>query len=496
MKYENPVSVSGFSDPDVIRAGDDFYMAVSSFNMSPGIPVYRSRNLADWEPVNHVLPRLPFEKFGEVCRDDGAVSPSLAYRNGKFYCLASFPGEGIFVAEADDPCGKWSLLRPLLSGKGFIDPCPVWAHGKCFVVFAFDKNLSGVDSRLAVFETDEELKTPATKYAYVYDGGDWAPLVRNPKFYRRGDNFYILAAAGGRKAGWQIALRSEKIYGPYTGKIIFMQGDGSLSGPCGGSLVDLGEGFAYVHSAYMGAYGPSLCVQPVEWADGWPIPGERKGQFGQPVLSWECPALPASEGGGDPGDEFEGERLSPKWQTPANLRSGVYSLKNGLRLNCVEYGGKQLFGLPQIFMQNLPYLNFSVKCKCRLNLLNDGDEAGFTVFGEEYSYICVVRSGGRNYLEIREGGKGKEEDETLCRSQPYDENYVTFQISAKHEEPFGIAVKYTFGGSAFTRKFYPSPLCGGGAKLGLYARSAGPSQGSVTFKFFRVTCTDNRVSVK
>ena len=162
MEYKNPVICGDFPDPDVIRVGEDFYMVSSSFNYSPAVPVLHSKNLVEWEIINYVLSGLPFEKFDKVRHGEGAWAPSLRYHGGKFYCLIPFPDEGIYVAETDDIYGKWSLLRPLLVGAGYEDPCPIWENGKCYVAFAFVKSRIGFNSRIAVFETDEELKTPAT----------------------------------------------------------------------------------------------------------------------------------------------------------------------------------------------------------------------------------------------------------------------------------------------------------------------------------------------
>ena len=66
MQYKNPVIFGDFSDPDVIRVGDDFYMVASSFNHVPAVPVLHSKNLVEWEIINYVADRLPFEKFNEV----------------------------------------------------------------------------------------------------------------------------------------------------------------------------------------------------------------------------------------------------------------------------------------------------------------------------------------------------------------------------------------------------------------------------------------------
>ena len=499
MKYENPVLLSDYSDPDVIRVGDDFYMVASSFNHVPGVPVLHSKSLVEWEIINYVLDALPFEKHGEVCHGQGAWAPSLRYHNGKFYCLIPFPDDGIFVAETADPYGKWSLLRPLLTGAGYEDPCPIWADGKCYVVFAFVKSRIGFNSRLAVFEADEGLKTVKGDYKIIYDGRDLAPKIEGPKIYRHGKHFYILAPAGGVKTGWQVALRSEKIYGDWETKIILTQGETAVNGPHQGALIDLddaGEKWAFMHFQDMGAYGRVVHLQPAVWENGWIICGKADGDglAGTPVAGGEYPVDIFTGAKINPSDEFDGDRLSFVWQTPANRREEWFSFKRGLKLNCCRFEKSALSDLPQLIMQKVQYKNFAVNSKCKLNLVNDGDEVGFTVFGKSYSYVCVVRRDGQNFLEIRKGEIGGEEDETLAKSQPYDEGSVTFKLSAKYESPNLLTYKFSFGGSAFTHKFYAEAGVWTGAKIGVYARgNVEKGKGSATFKYFRVTCTDNRV---
>lgn len=499
MQYTNPVILSDYSDPDVIRVGDDFYMVASSFNHVPGVPVLHSKNLVEWEIINHVLTSIPFIGYDKVKHGCGAWAPSLRYHAGKFYCLIPFPDEGIYVSEAVDPYGEWSLLRPLVEGAGYEDPCPIWADGKCYVVFAFVKSRIGFNSQLAVFETDGELKTPAKRYTVIYDGHDISPKIEGPKFYRRGKYFYILAPAGGVKTGWQVALRSERIYGPYETKIILTQGDSPVNGPHQGALIDLddgGERWAFMHFQDRGPFGRVVHLQPAVWKDGWVYAGEVKDENlpGSPVSGGEYPVDIQTGAKIEPSDEFDGVKLSPVWQTPANMQEEWFSLKRGgLRLNCAEYASQALSDLPQLFMQKVYYKNFAIKTKCKLCLAEDGDETGFAVFGKEYVYACVVRRGGRNYIEIRKGGIGGEEDETLALSQPYDDDYITFQLSAKYEETDKLACKFTFGGSAFTRKFYAERGIWVGAKTGIYARSAAKSKGYATYRYYRVTCTDNRV---
>lgn len=55
MKYRNPI-LSGFHpDPSICRAGEDFYLVTSTFEFYPGVPVYHSRNLVDWELLGYCM---------------------------------------------------------------------------------------------------------------------------------------------------------------------------------------------------------------------------------------------------------------------------------------------------------------------------------------------------------------------------------------------------------------------------------------------------------
>ncbi len=493
MKYTNPVIQADYSDPDVIRVGDDFFMVASSFNHVPGVPVLHSKNLVQWRLVNYVFDEIPFAGYDKVKHGSGAWAPSIRYRDGRYYCLIPFPDEGIFVSETDDPFGEWSPLRPLLTGSGYEDPCPIWDNGRCYVVFAFAKSRAGFNSELAVFETDELLQRRAYSYKKVFDGHAVCPKIEGPKFLKLGGYYYITAPCGGVTSGWQVALRSRDIYGPYESKVILAQGDSDVNGPHQGALVDVdGVNWAFVHFQDMGAYGRVVHLQPVSWVDGWPLCGATDGEIsGEPVTEGEYPVDCVTDFTLDPDDGFDGEGLSLKWQTPANKGLDWYSMRRGLRLNCIPCESNSLGDMPNLFMQKIPYLNFTVKTKCRLDLINDGDETGFVMFGKSYAYICVVRKNGRNYLEIRKGSVGGGADETLCQSQPYDEPYVTFQLSARYEERHRLTYRFTFGGSAFTHKFYASRGSWTGAKMGIYAHSE-TFGGSATFKFFRVTCTDGK----
>ena len=86
--YKNPILHSDYSDPDVTRAGDDYYMTASSFNAAPGLPILHSKDLVNWELINYALPKqVPVEHFNTPQHGNGVWAPSIRYHNNEFYIL-------------------------------------------------------------------------------------------------------------------------------------------------------------------------------------------------------------------------------------------------------------------------------------------------------------------------------------------------------------------------------------------------------------------------
>jgi beta-xylosidase len=114
--YQNPIIYADYSDPDVIRVGDEFYMTASSFNCTPGLPILHSRDLVNWQLINHAVKNLPDSHYGEVQAGCGIWAPAIRFHDGKFWITFATPDEGIFVTTAADPAGQCSPVG---------DPCPI-----------------------------------------------------------------------------------------------------------------------------------------------------------------------------------------------------------------------------------------------------------------------------------------------------------------------------------------------------------------------------------
>src|SRR5687768_15467008 len=107
--YKNPILHSDYSDPDVCRVGEDFYMVSSSFNAVPGLPVLHSSDLVNWRIIGHALKRQkPFEHFEKPQHGNGVWAPAIRFHGGEFYLYYPDPDFGIYLTKAKDPAGPWS----------------------------------------------------------------------------------------------------------------------------------------------------------------------------------------------------------------------------------------------------------------------------------------------------------------------------------------------------------------------------------------------------
>ena len=109
MIYRNPVIPGFYPDPSVCRVGPDFYLVTSSFEYYPGVPVFKSRDLVQWEQIGHCLTR-PEQLPLEGARSSGGIyAPTIRYHDGRFYMVTTnVTDRGHFYVWTDDPAGEWS----------------------------------------------------------------------------------------------------------------------------------------------------------------------------------------------------------------------------------------------------------------------------------------------------------------------------------------------------------------------------------------------------
>lgn len=398
--YTNPVLYADYSDPDVIRVGEDFYMTVSSFNCTPGLPILHSKDLVNWEIVNYALEKqIPEDVFNKPQHSKGVWAPSIRYHNNEFYIYWGDPDFGVYMIKTNDVYGKWSKPILVLEGKGIIDPCPLWDGENTYLVHAWAGSRAGINSMLTMRTMNAEGTKVLDDGKNVFDGHENHHTVEGPKLYKKGDYYYILTPAGGVETGWQLALRSKNIYGPYEEKIVLEQGSTTINGPHQGAWVASADGTSwFVHFQDQAVYGRVLWVTPMVWKDNWPAMGKDLdgNGVGEPILTYEKPVHGMPLASPQESDEFNDGKPGLQWQWYANASvkwSAQIPGTDYLRLFAISKKEEpNLWNVPNLLLQKLPAPNFKTTTKVTLTTEwnTPGKTAGLIMMGQSYAYIGIA----------------------------------------------------------------------------------------------------------
>lgn len=406
-KYKNPILHADYSDPDVCRVGDDYYMTASSFASVPGLPILHSRDLVNWKLIGHAIERLePQDVFSSVQHGNGVWAPSIRFHKGEFYIYWGDPDYGIYMVKTKDPAGKWSKAVLVKPGKGLIDPCPLWDEdGRAYVAHAYAGSRAGIKSILAIFEMNAEGTKAITPSRTIYDGHADDPTIEGAKFHKRNGEYYIFAPAGGVATGWQVVMKSGNVYGPYERKVVLAQGKTPINGPHQGAWVDTPEGENwFFHFQDKGAYGRIVHLQPMIWKDnGFPVIGIDKDNdgIGEPVLEYKKPKISGNYPKQTPAesDEFSTNELGLQWQWHANPTewwSFSDSQKGILTLFSVPIpeNYKNLWDVPNLLLQKFPSDKFTstVKFSFKPDERFVGERAGLLVMGMDYAMLSIEKT--------------------------------------------------------------------------------------------------------
>lgn len=496
--YANPILFADYSDPDVIRFGDYFYLTASSFQYTPGLPILRSTNLVDWELLTYALPRIPQERYALPQLSQGVWAPSMRVHDGHVWIFYGMPDEGIFAVQAEQPEGPWSEPILIREGKGLIDPCPHWDKaGNAWVVHAYAKSRIGFKSVLGCFQFMAAGQPMEGVDRLIFDGEATQLTIEGPKVHERNGYLYIFAPAGGVKTGWQTVLRGRSVWGPFEERVVMDQGSTEINGPHQGAWV---EGYAgedwFVHFQDRGAYGRITHLQPMRWENDWPIIGNAApgATRGEPVLVHALPSArlpqlqPLSLQASDP---FAGDELGLQWQWYGNPPKQAWSFDGGLRLAAQNADRNPAFSLwnkPNVLTQKLICPACEVAVDLDAQALADGNTAGLALLGAAYMALRVRREAGVCTLELVQAAEAGAEEllQTLELKEPACR--LSLRIVEVDGQPLA-RFGYTACGEEhyFDETFVPRENTWTGVKPALFAISReGAAEGSALFSDFRV----------
>jgi beta-xylosidase len=466
-KYKNPVLHADYSDPDVCRAGDDYFMTASSFNCIPGLPVLHSKDLVNWRLIGHAIRQLePAGHFSVPQHGNGVWAPSIRFHNGEFYIYYGDPDFGIYMTKTKNPAGEWEKPVLVKEGKGLIDACPFWdGDGQVYLVHAYAGSRAGIKSILAITRLTPDGTKTAGVSKTVYDGHEQDETIEGPKLYKRNGYYYIFAPAGGVATGWQTVLRSKNIFGPYERKVVMKQGNTQINGPHQGAWVDTetGEDW-FIHFQDAGAYGRIIHLQPVTWQNDFPVIGEdRDGDgCGEPVSVWKKPNVRKTYPVENPAesDEFNSNEPGLQWQWHANPQDwwyftnqekgylSLYSVFTPFNPDIQRYGN--LWDVPNLLLQKLPADEFTATTKLTFkpNRKIKNERCGLVIMGIDYALLSLEYTGEGFVLSQNEcTGAEKGGQETVHHSVNLTDSTVYLRVKVEKN------ATCQFGYSADGRKF-------------------------------------------
>ncbi|GGA96288.1 glycoside hydrolase family 43 protein [Mucilaginibacter rubeus] len=402
--YKNPILNADYSDPDVIRVGDSFYMVCSDFHFM-GMPVLKSTDLVNWKIIGQVYNRLDIdpkystmEKYGS-----GSWAPSLRFHNGRFYVYFCTPDEGLYMSSAKDPAGKWDALTEVKRTGGWEDPCPFWdTDGQAYL----GHSRLGAGP-IVIHKMSADGKHLLDSGKTVYEG----PVAEGTKIYKRDNYYYIIIPEGGVATGYETALRSTSIYGPYERKVVLEQGKTRVNGPHQGGLIDLPTGESwFVHFRDAGAIGRVTYLEPVSWKDGWPLMGiDNDGNgIGEPVDTYKKPRMVSKNAPYfiQTSDEFNTTKLGFQWQWNHNPENDYWSLfKNKGYLSLTAMQAADNKHARNTLTQKLMGSKGLVTVKVNIGKFELCQRAGLALTGNYVHEIGVMKTDSGNFVYADNNGK-------------------------------------------------------------------------------------------
>lgn len=224
---KNPI-LTGFNpDPCICRKGDDFYIAVSSFEWLPGIPIYHSKDLKHWELYTHVLTLNSQVELRKLPSAKGVWAPCLTYceEEDSFYVIygvmnsmnARYFDVDNYLIKAKDIRGPWT--EPVyLHSAGFDASILHDDDGRKYIVSLEWETREGYEKPgvICVAEYDAKNKCLKEYPKRVYNGGTDRGCIEAPHLTKRGEYYYLMCAEGGTGYNHCVTMaRSKSPYGPF-----------------------------------------------------------------------------------------------------------------------------------------------------------------------------------------------------------------------------------------------------------------------------------------
>lgn len=502
--YQNPIIAGFYPDPSIVRVDNSYYMVHSSFAWYPGVPIFRSEDLVNWEKLGHVLTTPTQLQLEGRQVSEGIFAPTLRYHEGLFYMITTgVHAGGNFFVTAADPAGPWS--EPVfLPEVGGIDP-DIFFDDDGRVYIAHNDGPEGEPlyeghRALWLWEFDMETQKVIPPGRLIVDGGvdiSQEPIwIEAPHIFKHNDWYYLTAAEGGTGPEHsQVIFRSRSLEEPFeafAGNPILTQRDlpadrdNPITSAGHADFVQTPEGEWWAVFLATRAYdehyhntGRETFLLPVRWEDDWPIildpetpiPYRHPLPKGAKALSIQ----PPTTGNFTWRDDFDGSVLAPQWSKLRISDRQWHRLEGGRMTLTARATTLAEKSQPSFLARRQAHTTFSASTQMQLPLATSMS-AGLAAFqNETHHYYMGVRRSEQGYQVFLERAEGGSPEEIAIRDLPDaqhlilevegDRGSISFYFRLPGEERRALAEN-------LDGKVLSTSVAGGfvGAHLGLYAR--------------------------
>lgn len=411
--FYNPILPGWYSDPSICRKGEDYFLVTSTFSYWPGIPIFHSKNMVNWEQIGHVLTRETQLQLNNQKTSEGLFAPAISYNsnNETFYMVVTNIRTGNFFVKTKDPFGEWS--EPIwLPEVGGIDPSFFFDDdGKAYILNNGEPDMpSQYDGHRAIWIQEFNVATDSTigPRKVLINGGinfEEKPIwIEGPHMYKINGKYYLMCAEGGTSLNHsEVILRGDSPMGSFTAwnknPILTQRNlNANRENPvtCAGHAdlleTPTGEWWATflacrpVKDNYENL-GRETFLMPVRWSED-SFPYITKENEAIPLVVKAPYAIennPVTYGNFEKTDEFESDSLGMEWislRASVNKYYSLSAMKGYLALQCTEASAKET-NVPAFIARRMQHHNFEVNTKIHFTPANVSEKAGVLLYKDE-----------------------------------------------------------------------------------------------------------------
>ena len=458
--FTNPLFYDEFSDPDILRVGDDYYLAGTTMHTVPGLVILHSKDLVNWENISYCFDRFDFDddafslKNHQEIYGQGIWAPAIRYANGQFYVFTNINGKGLQCYTAKDIRGPWQHHN--MQGRIYDLSVLFDDDGKIYAIHGYG------EVKCTELKPDMSGPVEGTERTIIPEGN---AVGEGHHIYKIGGMYYLISTDY-MPNGRTLCSRSKSIWGPYEtititadetfgyhaapltqvprGEKYRIGQDGTKFGipqvdkdatACtnihqGGIVEDQnGQWWALLMMDFH-SIGRTVTLAPVTWKDGWPMIG-LEGNLGRAPRTWFKPNVPrqasiysqysitiptnitsSPRAPYNRSESFDNKALGRVWQWNHNPDDTKWCLKKG-RLRLQSMPAEQLMWARNTLTQRVIGPSSIATVELFTKGMKDGDVAGLGNINVPCSWIGIVKDGSTLTLRCFEQATNDTIDITL-----------------------------------------------------------------------------------